>query len=195
VSATTPPHPPHHVRRDEIVDWQTYEDTRDTTRTAVIELKRPRRIHLGEHLTFLFENHDTVRYQVQEMMRAERIVREASIREELDTYNGLLGGAGQLGCALLIEIEDEARRQDLLEAWVGLQEHLYALTADGERHHAGYDPAQVGRGRLSSVQYLTFTLPSPPVAVGCDFPGQEAEVALGEDQQAALAADLAATQA
>ena len=183
------------LSRDRIVDYQTWSDRRKGEFPSMLEIKKQRRIHVGPHLTFLFENAETVRWQVQEMMRAERIVREASIREELDTYNGLLGGAGQLGCALLIEIEDEARRQVLLEAWVGLQEHLYALTADGERHHAGYDPAQVGRGRLSSVQYLTFTLPSPPVAVGCDFPGQEAEVALGEDQQAALAADLAATHA
>ncbi|HCW00332.1 MAG TPA: DUF3501 domain-containing protein, partial [Acidimicrobiaceae bacterium] len=65
-------------------------------------------------------NHDTMRYQVHEIMRAERIVRETSIHEELETYNGMLGGAGQLGCALLIEIEDEAERRPLLEAWLGL---------------------------------------------------------------------------
>ena len=185
--------PSHHVRRDEIVDFQTYDDGREATRTGVMDLKRPRRIHVGEHLTFLFENHDTIRYQVQEMMRVEQIVREASIQQELDTYNELLGGPGQLGCALLIEIEDEERRQTLLEAWVGLQECLYTVTADGDRAHAGFDPAQVGRGRLSSVQYLTFTLSSPPVAIGCDFPGLEAEMALDEQQRAALATDLAAT--
>ena len=99
--------PSHHVRRDEIVDFQTYDDGREATRTGVMDLKRPRRIHVGEHLTFLFENHDTIRYQVQEMMRVEQIVREASIQQELATYNELLGGPGQLGCALLIEIEDE----------------------------------------------------------------------------------------
>jgi|TARA_B100002003_G_scaffold251886_1_gene298489 hypothetical protein len=187
------PHGPHHVHRGEIVDFQTYDDDRAATRTEVMALKRPRRIHVGEHLTFLFENHDTIRYQIQEMVRVERIVREASIQQELDTYNELLGGPGQLGCALLIEIEDEAKRRPLLEAWMGLQERLYAVTADGDRGYAGFDPAQVGRGRLSSVQYLTFTLPSPPVSIGCDFPGLEAEVALDEEQRAALAADLAST--
>ena len=73
--------PSHHVRRDEIVDFQTYDDGREATRTGVMDLKRPRRIHVGEHLTFLFENHDTIRYQVQEMMRVEQIVREASIKQ------------------------------------------------------------------------------------------------------------------
>jgi len=185
---------PHHLRRDEIVDWQTYADERDGHRAAAMEAKKPRRIHLGEHLTFLFENHQTMRYQVQEIMRAERIVRESSIREELDTYNAMLGGSGQLGCALLIEIEDEARRRPLLEAWLGLQECLYAENADGTRSYAEFDPTQVGRGRLSAVQYLTFSLETGPVRLGSDFPALELAVDLTAEQQAALAADLMATR-
>ena len=96
---------PHHVQQEEVLDWQTYSDDRDSTRATVMELKKSRRIHLGDNLTFLFENHDTIWYQIQEIMRAERIVRESGIREELDIYNSMLGGPGQLGCALLIEIE------------------------------------------------------------------------------------------
>ncbi|MCP4851998.1 MAG: DUF3501 family protein [Actinomycetia bacterium] len=185
---------PHHVRRDEILDWQTYADNRDAVRAEVMTVKAVRRIHLGEHLTFLFENHDTMRYQVHEIMRAERIVRETSIHEELETYNGMLGGAGQLGCALLIEIEDEAKRRPLLEAWLGLQECLYAETADGSRIYAEFDPTQVGRGRLSAVQYLNFSLESGPVRLGSDFAALELTVDLTEAQRAALAADLAATR-
>lgn len=185
---------PHHVRRDEILDWQTYADDRDAVRAQVMPVKAVRRIHLGEHLTFLFENHDTMRYQVHEIMRAERIVRETSIHEELETYNGMLGGAGQLGCALLIEIEDEAKRRPLLEAWLGLQECLYAETADGSRIYAEFDPTQVGRGRLSAVQYLNFSLESGPVRLGSDFAALELTVDLTEAQRAALAADLAATR-
>ena len=193
---------PHHVQRGEIVDWQTYADDRDAQRAAVMEVKEPRRIHLGEHLTFLFENHDTIRYQVQEIMRAERIVRESAIVEEVDTYNAMLGGSGQLGCALLIEIEDEAARRPLLEAWLGLQECLYLEfpEADGRsRSYASFDPSQVGRGRLSAVQYLLFDLPvgafdAGPVRVGCDFPALTLTVDLDDAQRAALAADLAATR-
>ena len=185
---------PHHVRRDEILDWQTYADDRDAVRAQVMPVKAVRRIHLGEHLTFLFENHDTMRYQVHEIMRAERIVRETSIREELEIYNGMLGGPGQLGCALLIEIEDEAKRRPLLEAWLGLQECLYAETADGSRTYAEFDPTQVGRGRLSAVQYLSFSLEHGPVRLGSDFAALELTVDLTEDQRAALADDLAATR-
>ena len=190
--------PPHHVRRDEIVDWQTYADGREVMRSNVMAIKAPRRIHLGEHLTFLFENHDTMHYQIQEIMRAERIVRESSIREELSTYNAMLGGPGQLGCALLIEIEDEARRRPLLEAWVGLQQCLYVETADGTRIYAEFDPTQVGRGRLSAVQYLVFTLSvgsldEAPIRLGSDFPDLRLSVELTHEHRTALSADLAAT--
>jgi len=184
---------PHHVRRDELLDWRTYADGRDAIWAEVMAVKAARRIHLGDNLTFLFENHDTMRYQVQEIMRVEQIVRESGIREELDTYNGMLGGPGQLGCALLIEIEDEAKRRPLLEAWLGLQECLYAETADGSRTYAEFDPTQVGRGRLSAVQYLSFSLESGPLRLGSDFATLELTVDLTEDQRAALAADLAAT--
>jgi len=141
----------------------------------------------------LFENHDTMRYQIQEIMRAEKIVREAAIAEELETYNGLLGGSGQLGCALLIEIDDEAERRPLLEAWLGLQECLYAELAGGSRVRAEYDSSQVGRGRLSAVQYLKFTLPEAPVRLGSDFPVLELSVDLDSETRTALSADLAAT--
>ena len=185
---------PHHVRREEIVDYQTYEDNRGEIRSGAMAIKAPRRIHVGEHLTFLFENHDTMRYQIQEIMRAEKIVREDAIAEELDTYNGLLGGTGQLGCTLLIEIDNEDERRRMLTAWLGLQEHLYALDHDGNRSYAGFDPSQVGTDRLSAVQYLSFDLSTPPVALGCDFPGMVLETNLDEAQRVALADDLAATR-
>ncbi len=191
--SSSPTPAPHHVRQEEILDWQTYTDDRDTTRAMVMRLKKSRRIHLGENLTFLFENHDTIWYQIQEIMRAERIVRESGIREELDVYNSMLGGPGQLGCALLIEIEDEAKRRPLLESWLGLQECLYAELADGTRIYAEFDPTQVGQDRLSAVQYLVFTLPEGPVRLGSDFATLELTVNLDDAQRAALAADLAAT--
>ena len=98
------------VRREEIVDYETYSEGREAFRARVLEVKRARRVHLGESLTLLFENTLTIRYQIQEMLRAERIVREADIRHEIETYNEILGGDGALGVTLLIEIDDlEAR--------------------------------------------------------------------------------------
>ena len=180
------------IQRSDVVDYQTYEDGRAEFRARILEIKRPRRIHFGDNLTFLFENRATLTYQVQEIMRAERIARESAIVDEIDTYNLMLGGTGELGCALLIEIPDEADRKPLLQAWLGLQERIYVRLADGSKVYARFDPMQVGTDRLSAVQYLRFACPTPPVAIGTDFPALDGEVELSHEQQAALAEDLRA---
>lgn len=181
------------VERSEIVDYVTYEETRDAFREKIFEAKAPRRIHIEEYLTLLFENRLTVRYQIQEMMRAERIVREADIAHEIDTYNELLGGAGELGCTLLIEIDDPKVRSEKLTAWLELPERIYLLLEDGNRVQAQFDERQRGEGRLSSVQYLKFnTGGRVPVAAGVDLrPDLVEETVLSEEQRKALAADLA----
>jgi Protein of unknown function (DUF3501) len=181
------------VHREEIVDYQTYEETRDQFRRRVMEAKEPRRIHVGDYLTFLFENRETIRYQIQEMMRAERIVKEAEIRHEIETYNELLGSEGELGATLMIEIDDPAVRATKLVAWRDLPKHLYVLLENGERVPMSYDPRQVGDERLSSVQYVKFsTGGATPTAIGCDHPDPELrhETMLTEAQRQALATDL-----
>jgi hypothetical protein len=180
------------VERQEIVDYQTYADNRERTRLAIMEVKRVRRVHLGPSLTFLFENTDTIRYQIHEMMRVERIVREADIRQEIDTYNALLGDRGELGCCLLVEIDDKEEREQSLHQWRELPEYLYVRCQDGTMVRARYDRAQVEEDRISSVQYLKFAVGSRvPVAVGCDLPGIGLETVLSEEQRTALSADLA----
>lgn len=180
------------IQRSDIVDYQTYEDTRDQTRERIFAVKAPRRIHLGDHLTFLFENRETLAYQVQEIVRAEKIARESAIVDEIDTYNKMLGESGELGCAMLIEIPDADDRKPLLEAWLGLQERIYLRLEDGSTVYATFDPMQVGDDRLSAVQYLRFACPSAPVAIGTDFPALTAEVELTAEQREALANDLKA---
>jgi len=180
------------VAREEILDFVTYGERRDELRAAAQAAKDARRVHVGDSLTFLFENAETVRYQVHEMMRAERIVREADIRHELDTYNELLGGVGELGCTLLVEIEDAAARAVLLERWLGLPDHVYVLLENGERVRATVDERQRDSGRLSSVQYLKFdTRGRVPIAVGCAHPDLTSETRLTPRQREALRADLA----
>ncbi len=179
------------VQRHELLDYETYRDQRDAERQRIFGIKSDRRIHLGEALTFLFENHDTIRYQVQEMMLHERLVKEAAIEHELETYNALLGGPGELGCSLLIEIDDPDERAKKLHAWLGLPGHLYVELADGTRVYATFDPAQVGEDRLSAVQYLKFaTQRRTPIAMGCDHPGYNAQTELTARQRQALTSDL-----
>jgi hypothetical protein len=180
------------VLRSDLVDYQTYEDLRAAFREQAMAAKAARRIHVGPHLTFLFENALTIRYQIQEMMRTERIVRERDIQHELKTYNAVLGGPGELGCTLLIEIDDPAERALRLQEWFELPAHLYARAEDGARIRPTFDEEQRGDGRLSSVQYLKFAVGGrAPVAIGADLPGLEAETVLDAGQRAALAADLA----
>jgi hypothetical protein len=179
------------VRRDEILDLASYERSRAEIRAAVIEAKRRRRVHVAGVLTFLFENTATMRYQVQEMVRAERMTREADIVHELETYNELLGGKGELGCSLLIEIPDPTERDRRLRDWLDLPPHLYVKLDDGTQVWARFDPRQVGTDRLSSVQYLKFDVGGRvPSAVGSALPALVAETALDAEQRAALAADL-----
>lgn len=180
------------VKREEILDPAAYDRVRAEVRPAVMEAKRRRRVHVGGVLTFLFENTATARYQVQEMVRAERITRDEDVRHELETYNELLGGKGELGVSLLIEIPDPAERDVKLREWLALPAHLYLRTPGGEKIRAKFDPRQVGTDRLSSVQYLKFDVRGEvPVAAGSDLPGFEVEVALEAEQREALRADLA----
>lgn len=181
------------VERREIVDYVTYEEHRGAVRGSVMEAKAARRVHVGPHLTFLFENHKTILYQVQEMMRAERMVKEADIVHEIETYNELLGGPGEIGCTLLVELDDPAERAKELTRWLALPRHLYVKRADGTKTYARYDERQVGDTRVSSVQYLKFDVGrQAPVAVGCDHPDPELrhEATLSADQRVALQADL-----
>jgi hypothetical protein len=179
------------VDRSEILDYVSYGEHRQEILDEVFRQKQPRRIHVGSWLTFLFENHDTVRFQIQEMVRVEQIVKEVDIEHEIETYNELLGSEGQLGATLLIEIDTVEKRQELLKRWMDLPEHLYVKLEDGEKVYAGYDNRQVGEDRLSSVQYLTFdTKGRGPVAIGADHEFLAEETELTEEQREALRADL-----
>lgn len=181
------------VERREILDYVTYREQREAIRGAALRAKSVRRILVGEHFTFLFENRETVRYQVQEMMRVEELVKEEDILHELKTYNELIHDKGTLGCTLLIGIDDEAERDTKLREWVGLNEHIYASMPDGSRIRPTWDQRQVGDERLSSVQYLAFAFGTePPTAIGIKTASLEVETALSDAQREALREDLGA---
>ncbi len=179
------------IQRTDILDYVTYEDRRTEIRESAMRVKDARRIHLGDHLTFLFENTETIRYQVLEMVRAEKIVRETDIQHELETYNELIGGPGEICATLLIEIEDADLRAKKLVEWVGLPEKLYLKLEDGSRAYAQADERQNEDAKISSVQFLRFSCGGQtPTAIGCGHPGCENESPLTESQVNALAVDL-----
>jgi hypothetical protein len=179
------------VERNEIIDYVTYEEKRDAFRDKVMQAKAPRRVHIGDYLTLLFENHLTMQYQIQEMVRTERLVKESDIQHEIDTYNEVLGGDGEFGCTLLIEIDDPAIRNVKLKEWWALPEKMYLLLEDGTRILATFDERQRGDDRVSSVQYMKFNTGNRiPVAVGVDLPTLQSETKLSVEQRRSLEEDL-----
>ncbi|MBS1785758.1 MAG: DUF3501 family protein [Acidobacteria bacterium] len=181
------------VQRSELLDFVTYGEQRDRIRASAMAAKDLRRIHLGPNLTFLFENHETTRYQVLEMMRSEQMVRESDIQHELDTYNALMGDEGELGATLLIEIDDAAARPELLRRWRDLPRRIALTFADGGEAFASVDEDQFNEEKASSVQFLRFKVDGRlPTGLRVDHPDYRAETRFTPAQAAALAEDLRA---
>jgi len=90
------------IQRDEVLPIGEYETLRERFRSRIIEEKRPRRVRVGEHISVVFENRDSVLYQIQEMVRTERITSEHAILHEIETYNDLIPGEGQLSLTLFV---------------------------------------------------------------------------------------------
>ncbi len=179
------------IERSEILDYVTYEEQRAEIRANAMKAKDLRRIHLGENLTFLFENTETVRYQILEMVRAEKMVKEADIQHEIKTYNELIGTNGELGCTLLVEIADATERAEKLTKWVGLPEKIYLKFADGTKAFARVDERQNEDEKISSVQFLKFDCGGKtPVAIGCEHNDFQIETDLSDEQKIALESDL-----
>jgi hypothetical protein len=180
----------------EIKNIADYEILWPEWRPQMMALKDRRRIRLGGHLTFLFENRDTVRYQIQEMMRVERLQNAPEIAHEVKTYNELIPGPGELSACLLIEYETPAERDVALRALLGLEHHLW-LETGGHRAPARFDDRQISTDRLSAVQYIKFQLTPHQVAafpreakIVIDHPKYQAEHKLTSEQLQELASDF-----
>ena len=192
------------VKRDEVVDIAQYERIRPDFRGKVLADKERRRVAVGPAFTFLFENHLTVLYQVQEMLRVERIVDEKAIAHEVRTYNELIPPAGGLGATLLLEYTDPAERAVALQQLVSLERHV-RLELDGLPPVPGrFDTRQLDARKVSSVQYLQFPLTDAHrarwielgraggIRVVVDLPHYRHSATLSPDAAAALAEDLGA---
>jgi len=145
------------VALSEILDIAQYEKAREAFRRRIIELKKNRRLPVGPMVTFVFENHDTVLFQIQEMIRAERIINDDAIQHELDTYNQLLPGENELAATMLIELPEAARVRDEITKFYGANtgEVTYFQVGD-ERLPGVFDAGQSDERRISAVQYVCF---------------------------------------
>jgi Protein of unknown function (DUF3501) len=145
------------IQRNEVLSIGDYEAVRERFRSRVIEEKKIRRVLVGDKASAVFENRDTVLLQIQEMLRTERITREAAVLHEIETYNALIPGKNELSITLMIEITDPVERDTFLEAARGLERHV-AIHVGGTRVAARWDPSRELPDRTSAVHYLKFPL-------------------------------------
>ncbi|HEX2677058.1 MAG TPA: DUF3501 family protein [Polyangiales bacterium] len=188
------------VTRDELLGLSAYEQIRPHFRGRVIVAKTNRRVLVGPHMSMVFENHDTVLLQVQEMLRTERITDEKAIEHELSTYNELIGAPGSLCATLFIEYDNPEERSRMLQRFATLRTAVQLKLGDkayvatfGTHHGEEMD-------RLPAVNYLTFTLgpeaaaqlrdPSVPAAIEITHPDYPERVELAPPMRTELAADL-----
>ncbi len=190
----------HKVEPSEILDLVAYEKIRPEFLEKMIALKRPRRIHVGENLCFIFENRDTVIFQIQEMTRAERTVADEAIAREVTVYNELVPGPDELSATLMIEIPNPSRIRSELDRLVGIDEHV-CLDIGDETVRARFDDKQFEEDRISAVQYIRFPLgpelaarfrdPTVPAELRVDHPSYQNATRIEGESRATLAADLA----
>jgi len=189
------------LETSEILNLVEYEKVRDARRREIIGLKKPRRVSVGRYLTFVFENRETVWFQIQEMVRAERIVDEAKIAEEVEVYNALLPGPGELAATMFIEISEASQIKPVLDKLLGIDTRDYVrltvgphvVVGDFETGHSDEE-----RGKLAAVHFVRFKLPSEArrsfrdaeVTLVVEHPNERARTVLSDVTKRALLHDL-----
>jgi hypothetical protein len=190
---------------DDIVDLRAYERERQEFRRRIIDLKKKRRIHVGPFVTLVFENRDTIRFQIQEMARVERLITDEAIETELRIYNPLIPEAGGLAATLFVELTDDAELREWLPRLVGIETAVAIRLGDGPgapEVRCLVDPdhaKQLTRDEVTaSVHYVHFAFSAEeieafaagPVYLLLDHPAYEHEVELGDETRHELLRDL-----
>ena len=188
------------IPRDSLLTLEAYARERAASRPAMLAHRRLRSQRLGRWLNLQFEDERTVRYQIQEILRVERVFEEAGIQAEIEAYAPLLPDGGNWKATLLIEIPDADDRRRELPMLAGVQARVYVEVAGLPRVHAVPALAQPGEAtRVAAVHFIAFNLPpevrlavqaGAPVVLGCDHPHETARVALPSELRASLTADL-----
>ncbi len=185
---------------DDILGLAAYERVRNQFRADIIDKKKRRRIALGDRVSMVFENRDTVTFQIQEMLRAERIADLDKIREEIEVYNELIPGRDELSATLFLEIEDQSHlREDLLK-FLGIDEAV-SLKIGGRTVPGKFEEGRSKEDKISAVQYVRFPfdaearaafLAGASAELVIDHPNYHARAVLTPEAQKSLAEDLAA---
>jgi hypothetical protein len=189
------------LQPDDLMTLEAYAKARPDFRTRVIAHKKDRTVALGDHLTLIFEDALTVRYQIQEMLRIERIFEEAGIRDELDTYNPLIPDGSNWKATLLIEYPDVEERHVMLARLKGVEDRVWVQVDGHERVNAiaDEDLERENEEKTSAVHFVRFELTpamkralagGARLAIGVDHADYSAGIEADAAVRAALIKDL-----
>jgi hypothetical protein len=191
------------IERESLLTLEAYAKARHVMRAEVIAHKKKRLVQLGNHVSLLFEDEKTLRYQVQEMLRIEKIFEEEGIQAEIDVYNALMPDGSNFKATMLIEYKNEAERRVALGKLIGVEDRLFIQVEGQDRVYAiaDEDLDRENEEKTSAVHFVRFELNDPMKAalqggaqmmVGCDHQNYPVHVEeLPQETLSALLADLA----
>jgi len=191
-----------HITRDSLMSLEGYAKVRPEMRAEVMAHKKNRMVELGDHVTLIFEDEKTMRYQIQEMLRAERTFEEAGIQDELDAYNPLVPDGSNWKATMMIQYSDPDERKLALAKLKGIEDLIWVQVAERPKVFAiaDEDMARENEEKTSAVHFLRFELDATsiaaaksgsPIRMGIDLPAYPvASMTLADNTRAALVVDL-----
>lgn len=194
---------PQHITRDSLMTLESYAKVRTTLRAEIMAHKKNRMVELGDHVTLIFEDEKTMRYQIQEMLRTERTFEDAGIQDELDAYNPLVPDGSNWKATMMIQYPDQDERKVALENLKGIEDRVWVQVADQPRVFAiaDEDMERENAEKTSAVHFLRFELDATsvaaakagsPIRMGIDLDVYKVEsMTLPENIRSALVVDLA----
>ena len=189
------------ITRDSLMTLEAYAKARNDFRAKTIAHKKVRTVHLGDHITLIFEDELTMRYQVQEMLRAEKIFEAEGIQEEMDAYNPLIPDGSNWKATMMIEYDDEAERKAMLAKLIGVEVKVWVKVDSLDKVYpiADEDLERETEEKTSAVHFLRFELSQEMVNalkngakldMGVDHAAYQAAIELSPSVRSALVADF-----
>ena len=189
------------IQKSDLLNIIDYEKQRNTYRSELIDYKKNRRFKLGPNILITFENSKTMKFQIQEMMRAERMVHDSQIEEELNVYNPLIPSGDEFSATLFIEITDPEKIRPVLDSFIGLTEGANVFfEIDGEKVAAEFEEGREKEDNISSVHYIRFPFTeeqknnfvndSSSISINIDYGEYSHSIALDDNMKNSLADDF-----
>ncbi len=183
----------------DVLQLEDYENKRPDYRAHILKIKAERRISVGPYMTFMFETYETMLYQVQEMVRAEKLTSAPAIQHEINVFNKMVPDRHQLCATLFIAIPQKEVLEHFIAQVVDLPEHTF-LDVGGKKIFPQFDPGRVAADKISAIRFVTFSVPEKsiqgfrdsacPVKLGFDHPLYTFDHVLNADQKSVLYTDM-----